>query len=402
MTPRLSPEHPASPLVGRAVAAFSSRFGREPEAVAVAPGRVNLIGEHTDYNDGFVMPMAIDRFVACAFASRPDAVLEGWAETFGDVCRIALDTLSPARRSATWFDYAAGVCWALRERGAGQAGLSVAIVSDLPAGAGLSSSAAVEMAVLRAATHVARSAWEPLDAPRIALRAEHDYVGLSCGIMDQFIVANGRAGHAMLLDCRSLASEHVPVPSEVRVVVMDTGVRRRLAGSEYDERAASCRRATEIARRHGYAVTALRDVDADLFAALLPFFDETTARRARHVVDEILRPVRMSSALGSGDVALAGALMKASHESLRDLYDVSCLELDIVVDAARAHPACFGARMTGAGFGGCAIALVEAARCQVFVAEVSAAIAARGLASAALFPCRPMDGVCLVSPSAGA
>ena len=385
----------SSALVALARATFATELGGTPEAVALAPGRVNLIGEHTDYNDGFVMPVAIDRHVAVAFRRRGDELVRVFAREPGERRDLAFAGLHPEGRTRSWSDYVGGMLWALRGAGVHVPGLDLAIVADLPAGAGLSSSAALELAVARAAVSAAGVHWEGPAMARLAQRAENEFVGMNCGVMDQFAVACCRAGHALLLDCRSLAFDSVALPDGVVVAVLDTGVRRRLLASEYNDRRAACERAVAALRRRRPGVRALRDASVADVDDLEGAVDAVTLRRARHVVAEIGRPRELAAALGRHDLDAAGALLDASHASLRDLYDVSCPELDLLVTLARAHPACHGARMTGAGFGGCAVALVEAGALDAFAREVAARYRAEG-GRGEVLAVEPADGARLV------
>ena len=329
--------------------------------IAFAPGRVNLIGEHTDYNDGFVLPMAIEPGVRVTFSARADPVIRAHAVAFRETREARLDALRAQRGTATgWFKYVAGVAWALGEAGIPVRGADLSIDADLPVGAGLSSSAALEIGVALALVTLAGQVWDPRAVAVAALRAEREFAGLECGIMDQLAVAAARQGSALLIDCRSLDTRDVPVPADVRLVVFDTGVHRELTAGQYNERRASCAEAVEAIRTIAPHVAALRDVDEQLLAAARPLMDPVAFRRASHVVAENLRPASFAIALDRHDLDAAGHLMLASHASLRDLYEVSCAELDLLVELATGEEGCHGARMTGAGFGGCAIALVEA------------------------------------------
>jgi len=346
---------------------FEQAFGANAALqFAVAPGRINLIGEHTDYNDGFVLPMAIDRYVVVAFAPRQDRLLRVHSQQFGQTRDISLDVLEqrsaePGRRSGRggWFGYIAGAAWAMLSDGHRLRGVDMAIVSDLPSGIGLSSSAALELAVLRALAAASDAGWEPLAAARLGQQAEHEFAGVACGIMDQMAVAVAMPDAALLIDCRSLETRHVPIPARARIVAFDSGVRRELTTSAYNERRASCERVVAaLHQRHSW-VRALRDVDDGLLAEVAPWLDPGDVRRASHVIAENQRPAALADAFAAGDLARAGRLMLHSHASLRDLYEVSAPELDVLVDLASAEPGCAGARLTGAGFGGCVIALVE-------------------------------------------
>jgi galactokinase len=371
---------------------FEAVFGRsDAPAVSLAPGRVNLIGEHTDYNDGWVLPMAIDRRVGVAFAAREDRVLRAHSVVFDLSTEVSLDELAPPGGSE-WFDYVAGVAWAMASSGHQVSGADLLIDGDVPLGSGLSSSAAIEMAVALALCEVSGTSWSPVDMALLGQRVEREWIGIQGGVMDQFIATMGREGHALLLDCRTLDSSTVPFPDAAVVVVMDTGAPRTLAGSAYNDRSASCSAAVDILRRAHPAVRALRDVDLGLLESQGDRLDDTTYRRARHVVTENERPQAMADALSTGDLETAGGLMDESHFSLRDLYEVSSFELDLFTELAREHPACFGARLTGAGFGGCAIALVAAEYAEEFMEATHERYRQQVDLESSVFACRPESG----------
>ena len=372
-------------------ARFRTRFGAEPAVIASAPGRVNLVGEHTDYNEGFVLPMAIDRRTVVAAAPRDDGRTIAYAHLTGEELEINPGD-APGGGRRRWTDYVAGMLLVMREGGTAIPGLNLYIDSSVPMGAGLSSSAALELAVARAIASVAGIDWDPRGIARLAQRAENEFVGVSCGIMDQLIAASGRAGSALLLDCRSLEASVVPVPDDVAVVVMDTGVRRTLSGSDYNARRAVCEYVVHRVRALAPGVRALRDVSAALLGTARVLLDETAFRRARHVVEENARPAALAAALGARDFASAGAILDASHASLRDLFEVSSLQLDIACEEARMHPACWGARMTGAGFGGCAIALVSREGVDDFIGAVRPRYEGRTYQRSAFFTVRPDEG----------
>ena len=382
-------------LVDRVEARFAREFGIAPPHLAVAPGRVNLIGEHTDYNDGLVLPMAIGRATVIAFRPRADRRLRAHAVAFGETREIDLATLT-APGGSDWLSYVAGVAWALAAAGFDVPGLDVAIDGDVPIGAGLSSSASLVRAAARAFAAAGGLPWDPVAMAKLGQRAENVYVGMKCGLMDQFAAAVSLEGCALLLDCRSLAIEPVPVPAGTAVVVMDTGARRSLAGSAYNDRRAACETAVAALRALDPRVKALRDVTAELLERARGQLDPVVFQRASHVVHENLRPRRMADALSAGDLGQAGRLMNDSHASLRDLYEVSCEELDLITNLARRESSCYGARMTGAGFGGCAVALVEEAAVAAFVEAVRTAYRARVDLPATLFACRPMAGARLL------
>jgi galactokinase len=362
-----------SDLAERARRLFAELFGTpEPTGVAFAPGRVNLIGEHTDYNDGFVLPMAIDRGVVVAFRPRSDRRVRAHAALFAETRDLELDGLAP-RGIAGWAAYVAGVAWALEGTGRRLPGLDLVIDADVPRAAGLSSSAALEVAVARAWCAAAEISWDPVAMAQLCHRVENEFVGVPCGVMDQFAAAVSQRGCATLLDCRSLAVQAIPLPADATVVILDTGVRRELATSAYAERRAACAAAVTVLRSTAPGVTALRDADLAMLERARGRLDPVVYRRALHVVQENARPAALAAALNDGDLPRAGRLLNESHASLRDLYEVSCAELDRVTERARAHPACLGARMTGAGFGGCAIALVRQAGVPDFARTMAAA-----------------------------
>jgi galactokinase len=395
---------PAS-LATRVQQAFADRFGAPPDGVAFAPGRVNLIGEHTDYNDGFVLPMALDRGVAVAFRARADRRLRVHASAFGETREVGLDGLAPlsvhGNGHGAWMPYVAGVGWALETAGHRVPGLDVVVEADLPMGAGLSSSAALEVAMARAWCEAGGLSWRPAEMARLCQKAENEFAGMACGLMDQFAAAASEDGCALLLDCRSLATEPVPLPASAVVVVMDTGVRRSLAASSaYNDRRSACEAAVATLRAGDRRVHALRDVDLPLLVSARADLDPVAFRCARHVVEENQRPPAMAEALRRGDLREAGRLMDASHASLRDLFQVSSPHLDLISDVARRHPRCYGARMTGAGFGGCAVALVEAAHAAAFAADVERDYRAAAEPNPAFFVCRPSGGARLLDGAA--
>jgi galactokinase len=340
----------------RAVDPVARAAGDDAIEVIRAPGRVNLIGEHTDYNDGFVMPAAIGLELRLAVIPTEDREVIVTLDETGETASIDLDAIGPPTR--TWIDYVAGVAWALGESGLAMRGFRGVLASTVPQGAGLSSSAALEMA--SALALLGPTATVPA-ARRATLgqRAENGYVGVQSGVMDQFASAAGVAGQAILLDCRSLDVRHVPLPPDLRLVVCHSGSAHKLETSEYNQRRAECDRAVAEIRRLDPSVEALRDVTPELLAAAEPRMDEVAARRARHVVEEDLRVHEAEAALVHGDLAEVGRLFAASHASLRDLYEVSSPELDALVEIATAVPGVVAARLTGAGFGGSTVNLVR-------------------------------------------
>ena len=383
-------------LLQRAVTRFDERFGASGDRhVAVAPGRVNLIGEHTDYNDGFVLPMAIGRAAVVAFRPREDRVLRAHSVAFDETKQLSLDELR-APGGTDWMSYVAGVAWAFQSAELPTRGLDLVVDGDVPIGAGLSSSAALELATARALATAARVPWDAVEMAKLGQKAENAYVGMNCGIMDQFASAACQEGMALLLDCRTLETQPVPVPARAAVVVMDTGARRELAGSAYNDRRAACERVVAELSRSQRDVRALRDVSLSQLEAARDRLDPVDFKRARHVVPENRRPVEMADALAHDDLAKAGRLMNESHFSLRDLYEVSSEELDLITELARQQPSCHGARMTGAGFGGCGVALVDASAVDAFCAAVLPAYRKRVDLPAALYACRPVAGARLL------
>lgn len=376
--------------IDHVIHAFQKQFNASPTFLVRAPGRVNLIGEHTDYNDGFVLPLAIDRATWIALRPRPDRQVVVHALDFGEQDTFHPDDLTS--RHGAWADYVRGVAWALRQHGYALPGWEGVMAGDVPIGAGLSSSASVEMAVARAFAAVAGWPW---DAPRMALigqYAENKWVGVNCGIMDQMISAAGLADHALLIDCRTLETTPYPLPAEVAVAVLDTATRRGLVDSAYNERRAQC----EAAARH-FGVPALRDVTIEQLEAARADLDPVTYRRARHVITENNRVLQACDAMRIGDAVTLGQLLNASHISLRDDFQVSRRELDVMVEAAQAHPGCLGARMTGAGFGGCAVALVQEAAAQTFVVSVAESYETRTGLTPRIYICRATAGAEIVA-----
>ena len=368
--------------------AFAAVFGREPEIGWRSPGRVNLIGEHTDYNDGFVLPLAIPREARVLAARRDDRVLRVVsAEATDAAAEIDLDTLAPGSVDG-WAAYVAGTAWALLGHGVDVPGADLLVDGDVPRGAGLSSSAALECATAGALLHLADADLPLATVALLAQKAENDFVGVPCGVMDQFASTHGRAGHLLLLDTRSLEPRHIPfdlAAEGLTLVVIDTRAPHRLVDGEYAARRASCEQAAVL-----LGVPSLREVP-DLGSAMSMLDDEVLQRRVRHVVTENHRVLDVVTLLEAGDVRGTGPLLTASHESLRDDYEVSSVELDVAVGAALRAGA-YGARMTGGGFGGSAIALVESERTEELRAAVRSAFADAGLDEPAFLHAVPVDG----------
>ncbi|HEX8337005.1 MAG TPA: galactokinase [Pyrinomonadaceae bacterium] len=341
--------------VGRA---FRMRYGRAAR-IFRAPGRVNLIGEHTDYNGGFVLPMAIERETVAAAAAREDRMVRAYSAALDEESGFDLDRPNPPRRGV-WLDYVEGVARALESRGIRLSGADLLIDSDVPAGAGLSSSAALEISVGLALVRVSGREVDGVTLALAGQQAEHTYVGTLCGIMDQFVAALARERHALLIDCWSLEAEPVPLDTgEAAFVVADTRVKHELSSSEYNVRRAECARGVELLRERLPGITQLRDVSSEDFRLHADVLPEPVLRRCRHVVTENERTLAAARALRAGDLAEMGRLMYESHNSLRDDYEVSSPELDVLVELARGLGGVLGARMTGGGFGGSTVSLVR-------------------------------------------
>jgi galactokinase len=365
--------------------AFVKRFGRPAELFVRAPGRVNLIGEHTDYNDGFVLPMAIDRAVWIALSPRADRrvlISSLQMETTGD---FSLEDLHKDGRD--WYEYLKGVAWALSEAGYELHGWEGVMSGEVPVGAGLSSSAAIEMAAACAFAQVSAFNWDPVCMAQAGRKAENSWIGVSTGIMDQMASAACQAGHALFLDCRSLAYENIPLPDDVAVVVLDTATRRGNVDSGYNERFAQC----QTAARH-FGVKALRDVSPQELLESGQGLDEVVYRRARHIVTEDQRVLDAIKAMRAGNVVELGLLLDASHASMRDDFEISNEALNIMVTVARRQPGCYGARMTGGGFGGCAVALVDAGEAEDFAVTVAGEYQAESGLLPSVYVCHASQG----------
>ena len=365
---------------------FQEAFGRTATVLARAPGRVNLIGEHTDYNEGFVLPAAITRETRMLVAPRDDGRVQLSALDLGrqTTFDLADGTVTPSREER-WSNYVRGVAAGLLKAGYRLRGMDVLMQGDVPIGAGLSSSAAVEMAAVQAFSAVGDLNVLPEQAARIGQQAEHVFVGTHCGLMDQLASALGQPDHALLIDCRDLSFQPVPVPPAAAILIADTAVRRQLAGSAYNERRAQCEAAAAALGVHALRDATLPMLDA---AHLEPLID----KRARHIISEDDRVLECVAVLRAGDLAAAGRLMDASHCSLRDLYEVSSVELDIMVELLREQPGCYGARLTGAGFGGCAVALMADRALEAAIRIVAEAYKVRTNLTPALYPTRASAG----------
>lgn len=377
--------------VAEARAAFERRFGREPQIIARAPGRVNLIGEHTDYNDGFVLPVAIDCQVLVAAAPRPDRTVHLYALDFEAQSSFSLEDIQHDEEQG-WSNYQRGVGWALQEEGLDLMGLEAVITSDVPIGSGLSSSAAIEVSIATAWKLLSGFELDPVRLALLCQKAENEFVGANCGIMDQFISVLGQRDHALLVDCRSLDYQLVPVPRGAAIVVADTMKRRGLVDSEYNARRRECEEGVQLLREHISGVRALRDVTPQQFAQHAERLPPVIRRRCRHVIEENARVEGAVVALDVGDLASFGELMIASHRSLRDDYEVSCRELDVMMEAALKVEGVYGSRMTGAGFGGCTVSLVREKAVLDFRERVAAEYEAIVGVQPQIYVCRASDG----------
>ncbi|WP_411968534.1 galactokinase [Haloferax sp. YSSS75] len=380
-------------LVERARTGLREAFGDDDAdpMVAVAPARVNLVGGHTDYNDGLCLPMAIDRHVAVAARPRDDDSIRVSSTDFDETA-----TFSPADDPSGWVAYVAAVARVLREDG-DVPGADLAIASNVPTGAGLSSSAALELAVGRVLVELAGAALAPKALALACWRAEREGVGVECGILDQFAVGLCEPDAALFLDCQTREYEHVPLAGDVGVLVVDTGVSHELADSGYNDRVRECEAAvTALRDATGTRVRSLRDVDIDVLETHADALGDVLYRRARHVVTENERVVVARDALEAGEFGRVGDTMLAGHESLRDDYEVSCPELDAAVELAAATEGVYGARMTGGGFGGSVVALVAGDAIERVAQSIRDAVADRVGPDARVFTGRPSGGVRLL------
>lgn len=372
----------------RALAAFRAELRAEPAIVARAPGRVNLIGEHVDYNDGFVLPAAIDRDVVVVAAPRPDREIHVLAVDRGEEDRFT--PLERFPRGAGWSSYVRGVIRVLAETGVKIGGTNLAIAGDIPIGAGLSSSAAIEVAVARALLALVKRDLPDLQLVELCHRAESEFAGVDCGIMDQFVSVFAAADQALFLDCRHLEYVHLPIPAEYRLVATDSGIRRDLRASGYNERVREC-----YAAARALGVRALRDMEPHELADREKELVEPLRRRARHVVSEIRRTRLAARALERGDLEHFGFLMRESHQSLREDFEVSTPEIDVLVGVAGLVSGVVGTRLSGAGFGGCTVSIVHEDAIPEFLERVPKEYAARTAREAVVHVCR-------ASPGAGA
>ncbi len=349
---------------------FKARFGTTAN-VYRAPGRVNLIGEHTDYNEGFVLPAAIEFYCWAAVASRTDRKIVIHSENYNESVEEPLDSLSPLAKKH-WANYSLGVAWALRQAGETLNGANIFISGEVPLGAGLSSSAALEVSTGFGLLTESGQTVDRAQLAQICQKAENDFVGAHVGIMDQFVSCYGRASHALLLDCRSLEHKYVKLPADIQLVICNSMVKHELASGEYNARRAECEEGVRILRIVLPHIRALRDVTLAQLEEHRQILPPKVIARCRHVITENGRVKSAVDAFQSGNIKALGPLMQESHRSLRDDYEVSCKELDLMVEIAAGQPGLIGARMTGGGFGGCTINLVESTAVADFKCKVAA------------------------------
>jgi galactokinase len=364
-------------MIDRLKTLFCEKFGDMPAYIARAPGRVNLLGEHVDYNAGFVLPAAIDRATTIAFSPAASNQTTLLAADFDQQVSFSLETIETKTQTdgadlSQWGRYPAGVMWALKKEGLFTPALNAVFTSDVPRGSGLSSSASVEMAFMIAWQTLGGWSLPPMQRALLGQKAENQYVGVNCGIMDQFASACGLENKLLLLDCRSLEWEPVSLPENVVIIIADTTVRRELTSGEYNKRRAACEEAVRLLRPDLPGISTLRDVSPEDFNRLCKKLPEVVQKRARHVVEEIERLQQALLLLEKDNVAGFGKLMNACHASLRDLYEVSCPELDVMVRIAQSLDGCYGARLTGAGFGGCTVNLVAREQAGAFARALAA------------------------------
>jgi galactokinase len=375
---------------------FQQQYGTaQKPRVYRAPGRVNLIGEHTDYNLGFVMPVALDLACFTAIAPAGDGRLRVYSKNLEQSREWPASQMAQAEPAHDWGDYVMGVARELWMAGFEVPPANLLIYSTVPVGSGLSSSAAIEVSVAKAL--LAGRSMEPLELAKLCRRAENNFVGMPCGIMDQYISVFGREGAAVKIDCRSLASETVPLPSQAEFIAVNTMVKHELGASAYRNRVAECTAAVAAIRRQFPEVQSLRDVSSAMLAGFDGVMDPVCLRRARHVVSEDERVEAFVGASRAGDLKRMGDLLVASHRSLQHDYEVSCEELDFLVDTALGLPGVYGARMTGGGFGGCTVNMVRPGAALQFQAAISQAYQVRFHLTPDIYPCRPSAGAGEVS-----
>ena len=394
--PRLLPDDESQTVNPSQLAQhFETLFGQKP-AIYRAPGRVNLIGEHTDYNDGFVMPAAIAFSTYVAIAPRSDRKLSIRSGEFAGAHEFSLDNLSD-KRTGLWCDYILGVASVLNKRGYELEGANLLIHGEVPIGAGLSSSAAIEVASALALLGPSRQQIPLPQIAKLCRQAENEFVGARVGIMDQFVSCMGKAGHALLLDCRSLEFKFAPIPAGIQIVVCNTMVKHELASNAYNTRREQCEEGIRFFSKRDPAIRALRDVSIEMLNEHTKDLPGAVFNRCSHVIHENQRTLNTARALGEGNLDRVRDLMNKSHRSLRDLYEVSCKELDIMVECAQDLPGFCGGRMTGGGFGGCTVNLVREENANEFAASIAERYQAKTGITPHTYLCSAEDGAQQVS-----
>jgi galactokinase len=365
---------------------FKKLYGKKPDMVVKAPGRVNLIGEHTDYNDGYVLPAAINRYVYLAAARRSDNTVRIFSENFKKEIKFSVDKIT--RNSSDWAEYIKGSAWALKKEGYNLSGFDGVLSGTVPIGASLSSSAALVIAVLRTFLWSSEIFYDPLETAKAGQLVETDWIGMDCGIMDQMISSSGVRGHALLIDCASLDIEPIPLPPDTAIIVLDTSTRRELVNSSYNKRRYQCKSGSDF-----FKVSSLREVCEENFSKKSEALDPITRKRVKHVVYENKRVLQAVTAMKNNHPEELGRLMYESHKSLRDDFEVSSSALNTIVECAMDFSGSYGAKMTGAGFGGCAIALIKKTDTEKFINIVSDSYFKKSGLNPKIYHCETSDGV---------
>ncbi len=371
---------------------FKKQFNRSPRVLAEAPGRVNLLGEHTDYNDGFVFPAAINRSMKILASSRDDDVVRVFSADFSKLSSFSLSSIEKCSRE-TWSNYLRGVADQLVKNGFTIGGGDFLISGNVPVGAGLSSSAAYEVAAAAAFREMFELKMDNIQLALLAQAAERQFVGVQCGIMDQFVSANAKAATALFLDCRDLTYQNIPLDINVSIIVCDSDVQRALNNSAYNDRRRECEKATEILEEQFPGARALRDIQPEGVEDNRARLGETLYKRAHHVVSENERVLSGIDLLRKGDMSAFGNLLFESHSSLKNSFEVSCPELDLLVELASGCSGILGSRMTGAGFGGCTVSLVESGNAENFRKSIKPEYDKRTGKNSRIYECMPSGGV---------
>ena len=382
-------------LIKHVSSAFEDRFNQKPLLIG-SPGRINLIGEHTDYNKGLVFPATIDKHIICALAKSNRTVSGIYALDFDETLDINLKNLEK-HESGSWKNYITGIVWGLQERGLQTGNFDIAFSGNIPIGAGLSSSAALENSVVFGLNELFNLGLSKKNMIQISVNAEHKFAGVECGIMDQFVNLHGRAGHALLLDCSDLSFQHIPIQLEdYQLLLINTNVKHRLNDSPYNRRKAECKEGLRILQSENPELKSLSVADLEQLNALREKMSETVYNRCRYVIEENKRVRSVRTAVENKHWQKLGELLFASHEGLRDLYEVSCAELDFIVDMATEHDAVIGSRMMGGGFGGCTLQLIKKDRIQDFISAVNKEYQLKFNRSVSTYPVRISAGTQII------